>query len=92
MNEQLTDVQKTVVSFTDMLGVTGRSGDRVLAAGFDRREMPVLEIATVLEVITREPNPFASGLSLRVRVGDGESRIYEPGEIVVIPRSAVRAA
>lgn len=71
-------------TFIDKLGRTGGQDDRVLVAMVDDEDMPQLAIATVVEVITREPNPFASELSVRVRVGDGESQIYEPDEIVLL--------
>lgn len=72
-------------TFTDKLGVTGAQDATVLVPVLDDEDMPQLAVATVVDVITREPNPFASELSVRVRVGDRESQIYEPGEIIVLP-------
>lgn len=46
--------------------------------------MPQLAIAEVVDVVVREPNPFASELSVRTRVGNDESCMYEPDEVVLL--------
>ncbi|QNE18160.1 hypothetical protein F1D05_09975 [Kribbella qitaiheensis] len=71
-------------TFTDKLGIIGRAGDRVIIAVCNDDMMPQLAIAQVVEIVAREPNPFASGLSVRTRIGDDESCVYEPDEVVLL--------
>ncbi|MDP9903232.1 hypothetical protein [Arthrobacter bambusae] len=80
----------STTTFVDKLGSTGGQDDRVMVAVLDDEDMPQLAIATVVDVITHEPTPFTPELSVRVRIDDEESQMYEPGEIVVLPRSAVK--
>lgn len=72
------------VTFTDKLGIIGRAGDQVIVPVCGGNGMPQLEIAQVVEVVVREPNPFSPELSVRTRVGDHESCVYEPGEVVLL--------
>ncbi|MDP9904594.1 hypothetical protein [Arthrobacter bambusae] len=74
--------------FIDKLGVTGKIGDQVVVPVLDDNDMPQLEIAAVIDIVRRPPSPLASELSVRTRVGDDESGIYEPEEIIVLVRAA----
>ena len=74
----------TTVTFTDKLGIGGRAGDQVIVPVCDDRNMPQLAVAEVVEVVVREPNPFASEISVRTRIEDDESRVYEPYEVIVL--------
>lgn len=74
----------STATFTDKLGATGRTGDQVVVPICNDDGLPQLAIAEVVEVVVREPNPFASELSVRTRVGDDESCVYEPDEIVIL--------
>lgn len=71
-------------TFTDKLGATGRTGDQVIVPICNDDGLPQLAIAEVVEVVVREPNPFASELSVRTRIGDDESCVYEPDEVVIL--------
>lgn len=71
-------------TFTDKLGRTGHEGDRIVVPAIDEGGLPQLEFATVVEIIVREPSPFASTLSVRTRVGDDESAVYEPDEVLIV--------
>lgn len=71
-------------TFTDKLGITGRTGDQVIVPVCNDDGLPHLAVAEVIEVVVREPNPFASELSVRTRVGDDESCVYEPDEVVLL--------
>jgi hypothetical protein len=71
-------------TFTDKLGIIGRTGDQVIVPICDDDGSPELAIAEVVEIVVREPNPFASEVSVRTRVGDAESCVYEPDEIVLV--------
>jgi hypothetical protein len=71
-------------TFTDKLGIIGRTGDQVIVPICNDDGLPELAIAEVVEIVIREPNPFASEASVRTRVGDAESCVYEPDEIVLV--------
>lgn len=71
-------------TFTDQLGATGRTGNQVIVPICNDDGLPQIAIAEVVEVVVREPNPFASELSVRTRVGDDESCVYEPDEVVIL--------
>lgn len=71
-------------TFTDKLGMIGRIGDQVIVPVCGDGGMCQLAIAEVVDAVVREPNPFASELSVRTRVGDDESCVYEPDEVVLL--------
>lgn len=71
-------------TFSDKLGIIGRTGDQVIVPVCNDDGLPQLAIAEVVDVVVREPNPLASELSLRTRVGDHESCVYEPDEVVLL--------
>lgn len=75
----------TRATFTDKLGIIGRTGDQVIVPVCGDDGMPQLAVAEVVDVVVREPNPLASELSVRTRVGNDESCIYEPNEVVLLP-------
>lgn len=75
-------------TFIDKLSTIGKVGDRVIVPVLNDSEMAELEIATVIDVIEQDPNPFTAELIVRTRIGDGESVVYEPHEIVVLAPSA----
>lgn len=80
----------TAATFTDKLGAEGRAGNQVIVPVCDDDNMPQLAIAEVVAVVVREPSPFASELSVRTRIGDDESRIYEPDEVIVLTGATER--
>jgi hypothetical protein len=74
-------------TFTDKLRIIGRTGDHVIVPVCNDDGLPQLaiaEVAEVVDVVVREPNPFASELGVRTRVGDDESCVYEPDEVVLL--------
>jgi hypothetical protein len=73
-----------MLTFTDKLGIIGRTGDQVIVPICNDDGMPQLAIAKVVDVVVQEPSPFASGLNVRTRVGDDESCVYEPDEVVLL--------
>lgn len=80
---------RTPAGFTDGLGNAGHEDDAVVVPTCDDDGFPQLALARVVEVVVREPSPFASELSVRVRLddpADQESRVYEPDEVVVVVR------
>jgi hypothetical protein len=78
------DAVMSAATFSDKLGATGTAGDRVIVPICNDHGLPQLAIAEVVEVVVREPNPLASELSVRTRVGDDESCVYEPDEVVLL--------
>lgn len=71
-------------TFTDRLGTIGRTGDHVIVPVCGDDGMPQLAVAEVVDLVVREPNPFASELSVRTRVGHADSCVYEPEEVVLV--------
>ncbi|MDP9903218.1 hypothetical protein [Arthrobacter bambusae] len=82
-----------VPKFTDKLGATGEAGDQVIVPVLDQDGYAQLTLATVVEVIRQAPSPFTSELSVRTRVDNEESCIYEPEDIIVLaPPASARVA